>query len=137
MSRWVLRACDCARPRATHPPPTTLFGPLAPQYEGMLVQWPHDAPAPYATFDTCTSVNPWCAAGEPTPSGADYSYCPQASIVPGKQFAYKVRYNDTLDDLDARFGFKQGELCAYNGIKNCSCLSTEGAWLAIPNVANP
>merc|ERR1712118_63560 len=67
----------------------------------------------------CNAV-PYCSAGEPS-NPNDASYCPNASTVPGSHFAYKVRYNDTLDHLDDRFGFAHGTLCNFNGIKNCSC----------------
>ena len=87
-------------------------------------------------YRACSFVNKWCEAGEPKPApGATWSYCPSAAIVPGTNFAYKVRFNDTLDDLDTRFGFTEGTLCRFNAVKNCSCLSTDGAWLKIPVVA--
>jgi hypothetical protein len=85
----------------------------------------------------CTPVL-GCSAGEPPmqPGIPPYpSYCPNASVVPGSHFAYKVRYNDTLDHLDQKFGFVEGTLCRFNAVKNCSCLSAEGAWLKIPVVA--
>jgi LysM repeat protein len=86
--------------------------------------WPTDTSAMH--YRSCATVF-GCGASEP-------SDCPSASVVPGSHFAYKVWFNDTLDHLDKRFGFAEGTLCSFNAVKNCNCLSTEGAWLKVPSV---
>jgi len=81
----------------------------------------------------CGWINQWCSTNDP-----GQSYCPQCVSSEGldSYFCYKVKYNDTIDLLGDTFGVPSQQLCAYNGMKNCSCLSAEGSWLKVPRLAS-
>ena len=83
-------------------------------------------------FQRCGPVNGYCVNSSKHDAAGVYDYCVRANDTLGETFPYKVRLNDTFDLLDERFGLNQGTLCRLNNVQNCSCLSAEISWVAVP-----